>query len=105
MECLVGDQYDCVSERIRSQRVSMRTRKNVGGPSHAPVLMQRLEFCRHGLPPPLPLQRLCAFAAVPFDDRPVQVEQGEFWTSRRAEVDTMQTRAFGTDRGFDPLKG
>ena len=60
------------------------------------------------MPPPLPLQRLGALFAVPvvpFDDRSVQVEQGDFWTSRGVEVDTMQTRAFGTERGFEPLEG
>ena len=76
--------------------------------AHAPVLMQPLELCRHGLSPPLPLQRLGALAAVPvvrLDDRPVQVKQGDVGTGGRDEVDPVQTRAFGTERGFEPLKG
>ena len=76
--------------------------------AYAPVLMQLLELCRHGLSPPLPLQRLGALAAVPvvrLDDRPVQVKQGNFGTGGWVEVDAVQTRAFGAERGFEPLKG
>lgn len=75
---------------------------------YTPVLVQLLEFSGHGLAPPLPLQqRLCAlaaFSAAPFDDRPVQVKQGDFGTSGWVEVDAVQTRAFGAERGFEPLK-
>jgi hypothetical protein len=70
--------------------------------------MQLLELCRHALSPPFPLQRLGALATVPvvrLDDRPVQVKQGNFGTGGRDEVDTVQTRALGTERGFEPLKG
>ena len=70
--------------------------------------MQLLELCRDGLSPPLPFQRLGALAAVlvvRFDDRSIQVEQGDFGTRGWVEVDTVQTGAFWAERGFEPLKG
>lgn len=75
---------------------------------NAPVLVERLELRGHALAPPLPFQRPRAFTEAfvgELDDGPVQVKQGDFGTRGWVEVNTVQTRAFGTERGFEPLIG
>jgi len=95
----------CLNRCTSRQRASSKWTSVIT--HNTPVLVQLFELSGHGLAPPLPLQCLCALAAfvvVPFDDCPVQVKQGDLGTSGWVEVDTVQTRAFGAERGFEPLK-